>query len=208
MAFFHQFGSNYGSIISRNTLKINLWLFGVCSGAMKRSHSQLSQNIQRWCFWGSYEIENIHRARFLQFNMGACTGEKDWYLYIYVALVTYFGGLIILIPCRFLWYCFHKPDRYGLVSRRVLFFLFSFFLLHVNDYSSGSRRARNLLSPFTWFGKIRLRNMATLQISSSWAPTKDLAPTKFLDALLAWESFQVITFLSAGMLSIFNKRAR
>ena len=65
-----------------------------------------------------WEEQELNRGCVLQ--MGACTREKEWYYFITVALVTYFGGLFILIPCRCLWYYFHQKDKYGYVCGKNL----------------------------------------------------------------------------------------
>jgi hypothetical protein len=43
-------------------------------------------------------------------TMAACTKEIYWYYYIVVSLVTFFGGLIVLVPARFIWYALHNKS--------------------------------------------------------------------------------------------------
>lgn len=43
--------------------------------------------------------------------MVACALQKEWYFFILVGLVTFFGGLIVLIPCRLCYYmCVAKSE--------------------------------------------------------------------------------------------------
>jgi hypothetical protein len=42
--------------------------------------------------------------------MGACTLDKDWPVYIGVSLVTFFAGLIVLLPLHVAWH-FSRGDR-------------------------------------------------------------------------------------------------
>ena len=58
--------------------------------------------------------------------MRACTRSEDWYYQIIVGLITFFGGLLVLLPSRFAWYVcckkgFDDGERAdGVQDRRLL----------------------------------------------------------------------------------------